>query len=58
MSIVFALQTESVIMFVNDEYSSSSFNIPDKLTWAAIFIGLAAIIDVFDGFIARALNAP
>ena len=52
MAIVFALQTESVIIYVNDEFSSS-FNIPEKLTWAAIFIGLAAVIDFLDGFIAR-----
>ena len=57
LAIVFALQTESVIMFVNDEYSSSSFNIPERLTWAAIFIGIAAIIDFLDGFVARALHA-
>lgn len=57
LAIIFALQTESVIMFVNDEYSSSSFNIPEKLTWAAIFIGIAAVIDFLDGFVARFLNA-
>nr|MBA2563166.1 CDP-alcohol phosphatidyltransferase family protein [Chitinophagaceae bacterium] len=56
IAIVFALQTESVIIYVNDEYRSS-FNIPEKLTWAAIFIGLAAIIDFFDGFVARLLQA-
>lgn len=57
LAIVFALQTESVIMYVNDEYSGSSFNIPEKLTWAAIFIGIAAIIDFLDGFVARLLKA-
>jgi CDP-diacylglycerol--serine O-phosphatidyltransferase len=57
LAIVSALQTESVIMYVNDEFSGSSFNIPEKLTWAAIFIGIAAIIDFLDGFVARLLNA-
>jgi CDP-diacylglycerol---serine O-phosphatidyltransferase len=57
IAIVFALQTESVIMFVNDEFSGSSFNIPEKLTWAAIFIGIAALIDFLDGFAARLLKA-
>lgn len=57
IAIVFALQTESVIMYVNDEYSGSSFNIPEKLTWSAIFIGIAAIIDFLDGFVARLLKA-
>ncbi len=57
IAIVFALQTESVIMYVNDEYSGSSFNIPEKLTWAAVFIGLAGIVDFLDGFVARLLRA-
>lgn len=57
VAIVFALQTESVIMYVNDEFSGSSFNIPEKLTWAAIFIGIAALIDFLDGFVARLLKA-
>ncbi|HUS02829.1 MAG TPA: CDP-diacylglycerol--serine O-phosphatidyltransferase [Chitinophagaceae bacterium] len=57
LAIVFALQTESVVMYVNDEFSGSSFNIPEKLTWAGIFIGLAAIIDFLDGFVARLLKA-
>ncbi len=57
IAIVFALQTESIIMYINDEYSGTSFNIPEKLTWAAIFIGIAAIIDFLDGFVARLLNA-
>ena len=57
LAIVFALQTESVIMYVNDEFSGSSFNIPEKLTWAAFFIGVAALIDFLDGFVARILKA-
>ena len=57
IAIVFALQTESVIIYVNDEFSGSSFNIPEKLTWAAIFIGIAAVVDFLDGFVARLLHA-
>jgi CDP-diacylglycerol--serine O-phosphatidyltransferase len=57
IAIVFALQTESVIMYINDEFSGTSFNLPEKLTWAAIFIGIAAIIDFLDGFVARLLKA-
>lgn len=57
IAIVFALQTEAVIMYVNDEFSGSSFNIPEKLAWSAIFIGIAAIIDFLDGFVARLLKA-
>lgn len=56
IAIVFALQTESVIIYVNDEMGSS-FNIPEKLGWAGIFIIIAAIIDFLDGFVARLFNA-
>jgi CDP-diacylglycerol--serine O-phosphatidyltransferase len=56
IAIVFALQTESVIIYVNEDFGSS-FNIPERLTWAAIMIGIAALIDFFDGFVARLLNA-
>jgi len=57
VAVVFALQTESVIIYVNDEYTGSSFNIPEKLFWAGIFIMVAAIIDFLDGFVARLLKA-
>ena len=57
LAIVFALQTNSVVMYVNEEYNSSSFNIPEKLTWAAFCIFAAAIIDFLDGFLARAMKA-
>ena len=57
LAIVFALQTESVIIYVNDEFSGSSFNIPEKLFWAGIFILIAAIVDFLDGFVARLFNA-
>ena len=57
IAIVFALQTESVIMYVNDEFSGTSFNIPEKLVWAGIFIMIAAVIDFLDGFVARLLKA-
>ncbi len=56
MAVVFALQTNAVIIYVNEDYSSS-FNIPEKLTWASICIIIAAVIDFLDGFVARLLNA-
>src|SRR5665647_1935784 len=55
-AIVFALQTNSVIIYLNDQFNSS-FNIPEKLTWAAICIIIAAFIDFLDGFVARLLKA-
>jgi CDP-diacylglycerol--serine O-phosphatidyltransferase len=56
MAIVFALQTNAVVIYVNDEFNSS-FNIPEKLTWAAICIIIAAMVDFLDGFVARLLHA-
>ena len=56
LAIVFALQTDTVIIYVNEQFNSS-FNIPEKLTWSAICIILAAVIDFLDGFVARLLKA-
>lgn len=56
MAIVFALQTNVVIIYLNDQFNSS-FNIPERLTWAAICIIIAALIDFLDGFVARLLKA-
>src|SRR5687767_1161221 len=57
IAIVFALQTEAVILYVNDEFSGSSFNIPEKIVWAGIFIMIAALVDFLDGFVARLFKA-
>lgn len=56
MAIVFALQTDSVIIYMNDQFNTS-FNIPEKISWAAICIIIAALIDFLDGFVARILKA-
>ena len=56
MGIVFALQTNAVVIYIDQEFRSS-FNIPEKLTWAAACIIIAALIDFFDGFAARLLKA-
>ncbi|GAC1597659.1 MAG: CDP-alcohol phosphatidyltransferase family protein [Ginsengibacter sp.] len=56
MAIVFALQTDSVIIYMNDDFSSS-FNIPESLTLASICVGLAGVVDFLDGFVARLLKA-
>lgn len=59
MAIIFALQTNTVVIYSNDYFPQfiSSFNIPEKLGWAAICIIIAAIIDFLDGFVARLLKA-
>ncbi len=56
MAIVFALQTDTVIIYMNDQFNTS-FNIPEKISWAAICIIIAAVIDFLDGFVARLLKA-
>ena len=56
MAIIFALQTNTVIIYIDQQYNSS-FNIPEKLTWASICILIAALIDFLDGFVARLLKA-
>lgn len=56
VAIIFALQTEAVYIFNNQEFTSS-FNIPEKLTWASLCIIVAAVVDFLDGFIARLLKA-
>jgi CDP-diacylglycerol--serine O-phosphatidyltransferase len=53
---VFALQTDAVIIYVNDQFSST-FNIPEKLAWASVCLGAAAVVDFLDGFLARLLHA-
>lgn len=56
LAIIFALQTNSVILYVDQDYSSS-FNIPERLALASVFIIVAALIDFLDGFVARLLKA-
>ncbi len=56
IAIVFALQTENIIIESNDAFISS-FNIPEKLAVAGLFLFAAAIVDFLDGFVARLLHA-
>ncbi len=52
IAIVFALQTENILIYTNDEFTSS-FNVPEKLSWAGLFLFAAALVDFLDGFVAR-----
>jgi CDP-diacylglycerol---serine O-phosphatidyltransferase len=56
VAIVFALQTETVSIFVEQDLSTH-YNIPEKLSIAAYLIFIAAVIDFLDGFVARLLGA-
>jgi CDP-diacylglycerol---serine O-phosphatidyltransferase len=56
IAIVFALQTETISIFINEDLSTH-YNIPEKLSIAAYLIFAAAVVDFLDGFVARLLNA-
>lgn len=56
IAIVFALQTESISIYVREDLSSH-YNVPEKIAIAAYFIFAAAVIDFLDGFVARLMNA-
>lgn len=56
IAIIFALQTESISIFVGEDLSTH-YNIPEKLSIASYFIFAAAVVDFLDGFVARLLNA-
>lgn len=56
IAVVFALQTETISIYVGDDLSSH-YNIPEKLSLASYFIFAAAVVDFLDGFVARLLNA-
>jgi CDP-diacylglycerol---serine O-phosphatidyltransferase len=56
MAIVLALQTQNINIYMSDEFSSS-FNIPESISYAALFLFAAAIVDFLDGFVARLFKA-
>ncbi len=40
-----------------DASGQQTVEIPQKIYWASVFIGIAAVVDFFDGFVARLLKA-
>jgi CDP-diacylglycerol--serine O-phosphatidyltransferase len=56
LAIVFALQTESVNIYQSEDLTTS-FSMPEKLVFSSLCIGIAAVIDFLDGFVARLLKA-
>ncbi|MBI3883910.1 MAG: CDP-alcohol phosphatidyltransferase family protein [Sphingobacteriales bacterium] len=56
IAVVFALQTESINIYTSEQFTSS-FNIPENLSYAALFLFAAAIVDFLDGFVARLCKA-
>lgn len=55
IAIVFTLQN-GIITFTSEE-GSQLLDIPEKIWMASLFIGLAAAVDFFDGFVARLFKA-
>lgn len=56
IAIVFILQTQTVLINVNDDFGSS-FSLPEGISYASIFIFIAAVVDFLDGFVARLFKA-
>jgi CDP-diacylglycerol---serine O-phosphatidyltransferase len=52
IAIVFALHAENITIYTSEEFTSS-FNIPENMAAAALFIYAAALVDFLDGFVAR-----
>ena len=55
-AIILILQTGQTIAFINPE-GYTMVDLPEKITWGAILIFCAAIVDFLDGFLARLFKA-
>jgi CDP-diacylglycerol--serine O-phosphatidyltransferase len=55
-AIILILQTGQTIAFINND-GYTMVDLPEKITWGALLIFLAAIVDFLDGFVARLLKA-
>ena len=55
-AIILILQTGQTIAFINNE-GYTMVDLPERITWGALLIFCAAIVDFLDGFLARLLKA-
>ena len=55
-AIVFILQN-GIIIFSDPRGGTQLMDIPEKIWFASLCIGLAAVVDFLDGFVARMFNA-
>ena len=55
IAIVFVLQNGIGIQYNAD--GAQYIELPEKMVLASLFIGIAALVDFFDGFVARLFNA-
>ncbi len=56
LAIITIMQTGLTVSI--DASGEQTIALPQKIYWASVFIGIAAVIDFFDGFFARILKAP
>jgi len=56
VAIIFILQTGQNLLYIDGE-GYTQINLPEKITWGALLIFAAAIIDFLDGFVARLFKA-
>src|SRR5688572_7304391 len=56
IAIVFIMQTGQTIAYLDRE-GFTQVDLPEKITWGALFIFAAAVIDFLDGFLARLFKA-
>src|SRR3954471_16069556 len=60
LAIVFILQNNTLFLVVDQDlqvhYPNALLNKPEAAYWASVFIGIAAIIDFFDGLVARIMK--
>src|SRR5688572_32559820 len=56
LAIIFVLQTGETLVIQSEEGTWVP-QLPEKIWWGSIFIGVAALVDFLDGFVARLFNA-
>lgn len=56
IAIIFILQTGQSILYIDGD-GYTQVNLPEKITWGALLIFAAAIVDFLDGFVARLFKA-
>lgn len=56
IAIIFILQPGQTIAYIDNE-GFSQVNLPERITWGALFIFAAALVDFLDGFLARLFKA-
>ncbi|RPD48883.1 CDP-alcohol phosphatidyltransferase family protein [Paracnuella aquatica] len=56
IAIVFILQTGQSIVLLDNNSGATQVVLAEKMTWGALFIFAAAVVDFLDGFLARMLK--